>query len=89
MNSGWHVHAPAPFCSLQIALAPHGEGSHGLLSSTIGSVGQIHIFCYILVKNYFNKNNLFFIILFLKYSIKNINDTFLYLHKMKKTFQIK
>lgn len=26
---GRQLQEPAPFCSLQIALAPHGEGSHG------------------------------------------------------------
>lgn len=31
--SGKHVQEPAPFCSLHIAFAPHGEGLQGLLSS--------------------------------------------------------
>jgi hypothetical protein len=29
MKSGMHTHDPAPFLSLQIALAPHGEGLQG------------------------------------------------------------
>lgn len=28
-NPGRQLHEPAPFCSLQTALVPHGEGSHG------------------------------------------------------------
>lgn len=33
MYSGRHVQAPAPFCSLQTALAPQGEGVHGVDTS--------------------------------------------------------
>lgn len=31
--SGKHVQAPTPFLSLHIALAPHGDGLHGLTCS--------------------------------------------------------
>lgn len=37
MYSGRHVQDPAPFCSLQIALAPHGEGMQGVRVSIIVS----------------------------------------------------
>lgn len=30
MYSGKHEHEPAPFCSLQTAFGPHGEGVHGV-----------------------------------------------------------
>lgn len=36
MYSGKHEQEPAPFCSLQMALAPQGEGEHGLKCSTAG-----------------------------------------------------
>lgn len=35
--SGKQVQDPAPFCSLQIAFAPQGEGTQGLEISSIGS----------------------------------------------------
>lgn len=34
--SGKQMQAPAPFCSLQIALEPQGEGLQGLIMSTMG-----------------------------------------------------
>lgn len=32
-NSGKQEHDPAPFCSLQMAFIPHGDGSHGFIYS--------------------------------------------------------
>lgn len=34
--SGKHVQDPAPFLSLQIAFAPHGDGLQGLVGSCVG-----------------------------------------------------
>lgn len=39
MYSGKHMQEPALFRSLQTALAPHGEGKHGLIWSSGGGVG--------------------------------------------------
>lgn len=45
--SGKHVHDPAPFCSRQIALAPHGEGRHGLIcSGGCDSITNDYLFIY-------------------------------------------
>lgn len=45
MYSSIQEHAPALFCSLQIAFAPQGDGMHGVnLSSLGGSTVQISSF---------------------------------------------
>lgn len=35
-----HEHEPAPFFSLQMALAPHGDGSQGVGISTGSNTGE-------------------------------------------------
>lgn len=41
--SGKHVHDPAPFCSLQTALEPHGDGSHGVDISCSSGVAEMDL----------------------------------------------
>lgn len=42
--SGKHVQEPAPFCSLHMAFAPQGDGTHGVrLSSITGAIRVIRI----------------------------------------------
>lgn len=40
--SGRQAHEPAPFLSLHIALAPHGDGLHGVrgLSVVVGTIRE-------------------------------------------------
>lgn len=38
--SGMHLHAPAPFFSIQSAFAPHGFGEHGCWTSSCLTVGK-------------------------------------------------
>lgn len=41
MYSGRQTQAPAPFCSLHSAFAPHGEGTQGVEGSGTLIIGMI------------------------------------------------
>lgn len=45
--SGKHMQEPAPLRSLQIALAPHGDGLHGFLGSSTGSTKIYYSYPYV------------------------------------------
>lgn len=45
-NSGKHIHEPTPFCSLQMAFGPHGDGVQGEVGITKDKVYKV-IYTYV------------------------------------------